>query len=1643
MLHRGKTPRIGSMRLAWDTLFLLTLIVPRRVQGTTCPLGTYTASGSSSNLFQSCSAGQCPVTVTSNSASAPNMFEGRTSNSVWRSTYVVNVYDEVLVDLQKESWIELFQIGNTDTTFGFKIYVGNNGENFYIDPLCVSDGLWTQNSLETHANPDYCRGKYVRVNMGLSNYGAVTIDVFRAYGCYLCPPGYTTLSTGSTSVLNCVLTPQNEGTDCPAGSFTSTGKSTFTNSFTSFANLLSQKQPWGVYHAESVNGISIPESYGSKSAATITGSASSGRASGNGAAVNVAYVSGGTSTSILFPSGSIPSTFTLCSITRWTTNSVSGSSKMILTSNGDFNKVSHGHDYWKTGHAYYNGFKTSTETRSIQVSGTEWLVMCGTNDGSVSTPNNIKIGALHQAYKIRNVGLSNGGSSGSGQLGINTYSSSSSDFSFSQVYIWDQGLDSSEMDTVMYALLTYLSFELDLRKLESVYTPSYFINYGCNSCPYGYYQGANASTSCTACPTGKITASLASTSSSDCFIGTQEATAQCPAGAFSASGNGLHSNAYSSLSDVLVQKPPWAIYHAEDWDGSTIVDSLGGKASVTVVGSGFSSGTEAGYGSIASVAYVKGGTTNKMFWPSGSIPSDFTICAMTRYTGGTFGRILNGNGANWFQGHWYSGGKGTVDANIRLGIAYYGNNFFTSQSSYFNNKKDWLMMCGARSGPKLAAMVSESGTGIQTLSSSTGGLGGFDLSINDDSSATSDFAFSQVYIWSRALNSYDMERVLSAMVSYHITGISLATVEGVNYYGCSPCAVGYYTSGRGSTGCTACSAGYYAGSVGTATCAPCPSGSYTGSTASTACTPCNPGYYSGSASTACTPCDPGYFASSSSTSTCTACPAGSYTGVSTSTACTPCPIGKYATSTGNSQCTACPGDYTNFVAGSSSLSDCKCPVGYYDDGTGRSKCNRYPKYPYHITTAYDVTTVFGTGVSGTGATQLSGVDSIVLSPSNERYAYTCDYNGNEFVKLDLIAKTKIYTCGLNGNTQGMVIMPDEQTAYTRGNGNGLISKYTLTASSCSYVTYAGTGSSSGWATGVEYARLSMPIGVLGQDMVLMNDQITFIFSDDTLNAIWKLNTVTEKGSILFSNAPSGCRLLGLTLSNDNSKLYFTCYNLYSVYMVHMSDLSTAIRIAGNGVSGTFSDGYGSSINFKNPLHLYMSPVSNQLFLSDTGNYIIVAIDLDNNFYCRNIVGVVGANAKLDNAVGTSAKVKQPRRMWIRRNGSIAYFTDSSDFTIRSFNLNYDCGVGFYDDGTGTGTCLPCAVGYYSSVSGSTSCTVCPGQYTTFGVGYSSCGCPRGYYDDGTGTNSCTRCPHMTVTTSASTAGLSDCVPYAPLVSYQFEDPADLGKDSSGNNNHATNYGATYGAGRRGDGAAKFSSAVSTQYLQLTTPPDFGAIQQSTGVTVSFWGYMSTASTSYARFFEFYAGCPDRNWAVWRQNAVDNVGFLASYTTSWSGTGAYANKWMIWVDNVLVCNGCVTQGMASIAAGSRFLNIASTCGGTDALDGYIDDMRFYDFTFIQFDVDQHYFPLYNPTGCLPIAYNPNPGSYHYPELVASKDFPGVTNLNSAVSTAVDSLDTAFRAMVDNDKYATIVRVCYDCGIEYWLTFYKRILPADPG
>jgi len=164
---------------------------------------------------------------------------------------------------------------------------------------------------------------------------------------------------------------------------------------------------------------------------------------GFGAESRVQALHGDENAQISFGDNLLPSTFTLCSITRYTTNEYQYKKRILIGGPGNF---LHGHWMGRRGVAYYDAWMTPYG-RSVGGSVTDWLVMCGTN------------GAARQLVDGENVAeksVIRGGGSGGGDkgLGVNyaprggQYSNERSRWAVAELLVWKRVLSIMEMREV-------------------------------------------------------------------------------------------------------------------------------------------------------------------------------------------------------------------------------------------------------------------------------------------------------------------------------------------------------------------------------------------------------------------------------------------------------------------------------------------------------------------------------------------------------------------------------------------------------------------------------------------------------------------------------------------------------------------------------------------------------------------------------------------------------------------------------------------------------------------------------------------------------------------------------------------------------------------------------------------------------------------------------------------------------------------------------------------------------------------------------------------------------------------------------------------------------------------------------------------
>ncbi len=204
-------------------------------------------------------------------------------------------------------------------------------------------------------------------------------------------------------------------------------------------NILKTIPAWGMYSAETWNSSTniLPDLTGNKRDAT-TKNVIFNSGKGNGALGNIKYLSGYKTSSILWPTGSIPANFTICSVTRYKGTS---NNRILQSVKGNW---LHGHWGNKRGVTHYDKWINPTSKGSVN----DWVVCCGKNNGM--TPNNIVVDNLPSGEVVNGTG--------NYQLSINSggYSNEYSDWEFSQLIIWDKILSNQELLAVSEALNNYL-----------------------------------------------------------------------------------------------------------------------------------------------------------------------------------------------------------------------------------------------------------------------------------------------------------------------------------------------------------------------------------------------------------------------------------------------------------------------------------------------------------------------------------------------------------------------------------------------------------------------------------------------------------------------------------------------------------------------------------------------------------------------------------------------------------------------------------------------------------------------------------------------------------------------------------------------------------------------------------------------------------------------------------------------------------------------------------------------------------------------------------------------------------------------------------------------------------------------------------
>lgn len=216
-----------------------------------------------------------------------------------------------------------------------------------------------------------------------------------------------------------------------------------------FITLINTKSPWGIYSASKFSNITnlLYELRGNGRNATTSGTFTTGSATGNGATGSIKFINGTTTSSMVWPSGSVPGTQTFAFITRYTNPSTN--QYRILTSYNLSPNAFYGHHNYKRGVAYVNSnYLTSAVTAGTA---TDWVNMVVKTGGTA--PNNVLLNGVA-------CGTATNANGTTGTLTINSqtnFGPEYTDFGFSYLMIWDQALTDAEMVIVSNQLAFYLN----------------------------------------------------------------------------------------------------------------------------------------------------------------------------------------------------------------------------------------------------------------------------------------------------------------------------------------------------------------------------------------------------------------------------------------------------------------------------------------------------------------------------------------------------------------------------------------------------------------------------------------------------------------------------------------------------------------------------------------------------------------------------------------------------------------------------------------------------------------------------------------------------------------------------------------------------------------------------------------------------------------------------------------------------------------------------------------------------------------------------------------------------------------------------------------------------------------------------------
>jgi hypothetical protein len=216
-------------------------------------------------------------------------------------------------------------------------------------------------------------------------------------------------------------------------------------------------------------------------------------------------------------------------------------------------------------------------------------------------------------------------------------------------------------------------------------------------------------------------------------------------------------NSFRGKKKIPVSSGMIAKYTGESYDGTNWNDETGNGYTPTKGGT-INISTQTSFNSMKC---LYGGINDSFTFPSGVLPTTYTLFHITRYNGGNRTRIVTGvyGGTNWLSGHW--GGSQSV--------AYHGDSTgWVTGSSINNYGQIWMLSTdqnGLYRGNQYDRTTNTSGSSCQ-------------LTVNGYTGEKSDWAIFCVIVYNRTLSSSE----ILSMESYLMDMYSIPRVTNYNWY---------------------------------------------------------------------------------------------------------------------------------------------------------------------------------------------------------------------------------------------------------------------------------------------------------------------------------------------------------------------------------------------------------------------------------------------------------------------------------------------------------------------------------------------------------------------------------------------------------------------------------------------------------------------------------------------------------------------------------------------------------------------------------------------------------------------------------------------------------------------------------------------